>query len=61
MKKRKIRALLTDAVGLIEVVRCPNNACNNAGVLTNALADVEQCQWCWERDRLLEAAREVRE
>ncbi len=57
MKKRKLLALLEEAARLLETGRCPNEGCDGAGTLLPGQDDIEQCQWCWERDRAVRKAR----
>ncbi len=47
-------------IELLRQARCPNGNCDNAGTLTvptvgkDGLPELspEECQWCWERDKI---------
>lgn len=56
--------LLASAIGLLRIARCPDcegegwyvrevGGCDSDGENDTRECIQEQCQWCWERDRVL--------
>jgi len=51
----KYETQLEAVKGLLRIARCPNKNCDNDGtiLLDYTHGDVEQCQWCYERDKAI--------
>jgi len=57
---------LKNIIGLLKTARCPNGGCDNNGIIMASTMGVngleesvqEQCQWCWERESVIDIIEE---
>ena len=51
---------MIDIIQLLKVAKCPN--CDGSGTIVSSvdccgeIQDIEQCQWCYERNKIINAS-----
>ena len=58
MSVRELRKTLREAVGLLAIAKCPDDACGGQGWSPHQVGpdewEQQQCQWCHEKSQLAE-------